>query len=60
MKDFYDTVEKIKAEYNVPYLDYSHDDRFMNDKNLFFDSSHLNKSGRNKFMPILLNDLGEF
>jgi len=53
-EEFYHTVNNIKDKYNVRYLDYSFDETFANDINLFFDSAHLNKIGRERFSELLL------
>lgn len=39
------------------YLDYSHDKRFENNLEYFFDDDHLNEKGAEYFTKILLNDI---
>lgn len=63
-KDFYDefqdSINEILNKYpNVKYLDYSHDPRFENSPEYFFDSSHLNLKGGKFFTEIILNDINE-
>ncbi len=62
---FYDVMEKIVGTTNVQWYDYSADDRFVENKELFMDSNHLNYEGAKLFTnivgeeiikPILEND----
>lgn len=57
MRKFYSDINKISTENNIPYLDYSKDERFTSDYSLFRNSDHLNKSGANKFTKIILEDI---
>lgn len=55
----YKNIEFLKEKYGkkIQYLDYSHDERFENNLDLFFDNDHLNKKGAKKFTKIVLDDL---
>lgn len=55
----YDNIEMIRKKYNKNfiYLDYSHDKRFENKLEYFFDDDHLNKKGAEYFTEILLKDI---
>ena len=48
-------TRRFVDEYNVPYLDYFNDKRFVADD--FFDSNHLSDVGAVKFTKILNYDL---
>ena len=50
-------VQSIAAQNNVEYLDYSHDERFTHDKDVFMNSDHLNRKGAEKFTDILLKEI---
>ena len=50
-------VKSISLEYNVPYYDFSNDNRFANDITLFANSDHLNLNGKIKFTEILNNTI---
>ncbi len=49
--------ESYATEYNIPYLDYSHDTRFADAPHLFVDSDHLTSDGSEAFMKIFFQDL---
>lgn len=53
----YDKIECLKEEFNFIYLDYSHDQRFENNLELFYDDDHLNEKGAEIFTNILLKDI---
>lgn len=55
----YDNIDMIRKKYNKDfiYLDYSHDKRFENKLEYFFDDDHLNKKGAEYFTEILLKDI---
>lgn len=55
----YNNLEIVfsKVGYKVTYLDYSHDKRFENNLDLFFDDDHLNQKGAKKFTEIVLEEL---
>lgn len=46
-----------ELDIQIPYLDYSHDQRFENNLELFSDDDHLNRTGAIKFTEILITDL---
>lgn len=57
-KEFEETIDKLLEKYpDVKYLDYSHDPRFENSPEYFFDSSHLNLEGGKLFTKIILEDI---
>ncbi|MGL4867400.1 MAG: hypothetical protein ACRC34_03875 [Cetobacterium sp.] len=55
----YSKIRKINElfENKLIYLDYSHDERFENNLDLFADDDHLNKKGAEIFTKIVLEDL---
>lgn len=56
-KDFTSTIENIiEKNPGSLYLDYSHDSRFTNSPEYFFDSGHLNITGGKKFTNIIMED----
>ena len=60
--DFFFTFEKFSKELcekysDLPYLDYSRDERFSANHSLFADGDHLNTIGAEMFTHILLSDL---
>lgn len=59
-KEFQETIDKLLEKYpDIQYLDYSHDPRFENNPEYFFDSSHLNLKGGKAFTKIILEDLSK-
>lgn len=57
-KDFTNTIELIAEKYpSAKYLDYSHDERFINSPEYFFDSGHLNLTGGKKFTNIIMEEM---
>ena len=48
------------TEFDVPYLDYSHDERFTDSPELFVDTDHLTSEGSEIFMKIVFADAAEF
>ena len=55
--EFYGMVNNIKDDYNLVYLDYSRDVRFLNNIDLFRNADHLNSTGSEFFTKIVLDDL---
>ncbi|MGL4999563.1 MAG: hypothetical protein ACRC5T_11390, partial [Cetobacterium sp.] len=55
----YSKIKKVNEyfENELIYLDYSHDQRFENNLDLFSDDDHLNKKGAEIFTKIVLEDL---
>lgn len=55
----YDNIKNLEEKYNKKYLylDYSHDERFENKLEYFFDDDHLNKKGAEYFTKVLLKDI---
>lgn len=55
----YKNIEQLKSEYknDILYWDYSHDKRFSDNLDLFFDSDHLNEKGAEMFTQIVLDEL---
>jgi hypothetical protein len=51
-----DLFEKISQKYNIKYFDYSNDE-ICNNKNLFYNSTHLNKTGSEIFTTKLIEDI---
>lgn len=56
--EFYDMIREVQSRSgNTPYLDYSHDARFVDELSLFMDCNHLNQIGGKKFTQIIYEDL---
>lgn len=53
LKDFYTTIHAVSENTDVPYIDFSNDERFTSPV-LFFDSDHLNYAGSEVMTKILL------
>lgn len=58
----YDNIKEIENKMNKKYLylDYSHDERFINNLEYFSDDDHLNEKGAEYFTEILLNDIKSY
>lgn len=52
-----DTVKQICKEKNIPLLDYSNSPKYKHRNEYFFDSSHLNTRGANKFTRDIIHEL---
>lgn len=48
---------ELANRYEISYLDYSSDNRFMNNQELFMNTDHLNKKGAELFTKIVIEDL---
>lgn len=53
--EFHEIIEKIQADTQVEYLDFSEDKRFCEKYEWFIDCHHLNKFGAREFTNILLS-----
>jgi hypothetical protein len=53
---FYGPIRTLEND-NLLYLDYSHDPRFTQAPQLYYDAVHLNQNGRRRFTTIILQDL---
>ena len=53
----YDIVNEIVDEYSLALFDYSEDERFKNNSELFRDSDHLNTDGAILFTKIVIDEL---
>ena len=56
-KDDYTIVRNICKKYNIPLLEYENDKRFVGNKELFYESSHLNNEGATVFSKMLATDI---
>ncbi|MEG1931318.1 MAG: hypothetical protein RR131_09290, partial [Anaerovorax sp.] len=56
---FYKKINGFVEKYQVPYWDYSADDRFANSEKYFLDTDHLNEVGAKTFTSIVVEDLKE-
>lgn len=56
MDRFYQDMEEISQRYNVPYLDYTGDERFLADYRWYSDTDHLNGYGSRYFTQEFLKD----
>lgn len=54
---FYGMMAQLSQEFDVPYLDYSHDPAFSESYNLFQDIQHMNLDGAAKFDKQFFADL---
>lgn len=54
--EFHEIIEKIQADTQVEYLDFSEDERFCEKYEWFIDSNHLNKYGAREFTNMLLSE----
>jgi len=55
---FYRFIDNLIKKYpNVPYLDYSHDERIVSHRELFADGDHLNMFGAELFTKFVVSDL---
>lgn len=57
VEKIYDTVNDIVDEYSLALFDYSEDERFINNSELFKDSDHLNSDGAILFTKIVIDEL---
>lgn len=53
-------IIEVKLNQKFIYLDYSHDKRFTNNLEYFFDDDHLNEKGAKYFTNILLEDIEKY
>lgn len=51
--NYFNIMDSLSKEYNIPFLDYSHDKRFLHDPTLFGNSDHLNEKGKSAFSKII-------
>jgi hypothetical protein len=59
-QDYSISIAKIIAKkYNIPFMDYSQDQFFLNSPSLFADEGHLNNDGAKKFSEIIAKVLEE-
>ena len=57
VSDFYKQVDELVETTGVLYFDYSSDERFTNNYELFMNSDHLNKEGARVFVDILMREV---
>jgi len=55
--NYFSIVQKLSKKFDIPYIDYSHDERFSNNSLYFYNSDHLNNLGRKKFSKIVFNEI---
>lgn len=53
----YDVVREICRKNGIPLLEYLNDSRFLNKKELFYDNTHLNDIGAQKFTSLIASDI---
>ncbi len=56
---FTETISRVSMKYGVEYYDYSGDDDFSENYELFMNSDHLNKTGAKKFTGMLWQNFVE-
>lgn len=56
-KQYFERLNRFGNKLGVPYLDYSHDERFTKNEGLFKDSDHLNEAGKETFSELVLEDI---
>lgn len=59
LQEFRATIDKIANDTDVNYYDYSHDERFYGNLELFSDADHLNDEGAVYFTDILWDEVEE-
>ena len=59
LNEFSETVHQIATDTGVNYYDYSNDERFYHNLTYFADCDHLNATGCEYFMQVILNDVDE-
>ena len=52
-------AREIASEYNIPFYDYSKDDSFLENNNLFYDQIHLNEEGAISYTKKIAHKLTE-
>lgn len=57
LKVFYSIVNQAAIGMNIPYYDYSTDERFANRYDLFMNTDHLNRYGADEFEKILCKEV---
>lgn len=57
--EFYAKIDAIVSDTGVNYYDYSYDERFRDNLELFSDADHLNADGARFFMEILTDEVSE-
>lgn len=55
--NYYKYMYEMADKYNIPYLDYSYDSRFVSNDDLFRNADHLNADGKVFFSKIFFQDL---
>ena len=50
-------IKKLAEKYNCPFLDYTQDLDFVNHDELFYDGTHMNAKGADKFTLKLIQDI---
>lgn len=58
-KNYFARMNHLAVKFNIAYLDYSNDKRFVYSPDLFSDSDHLNPKGREIFNEIFFEDIAE-
>lgn len=53
---FYADIKAICQDYNLPYIDYTGDERLLKDYRWYSDTDHLNSHGSEVFMEIFMQD----
>jgi len=56
---YYKNLLVVKEEFDIPYFNYSTDNRFDSNPDLFRNSDHLNQKGRKYFSKIFFQDLAK-
>lgn len=59
MEQFYSDVAEICEKYDLPYFDYTGDERFLTDYRWYRDTDHLNQYGAKVFTELFLEDHAE-
>ena len=56
---YYNHINQVLNKNDIPYLNYSRDDRFISHPEYFHNSDHFNQNGARYFTRILFDDLNE-
>lgn len=57
LEGFYAIIDKVVYDTGVRYLDFSRDERFIDEGGLFVNADHLNHDGAVKFVDILMGEV---
>lgn len=59
LEKFYEDVNSISDIYDVPYWDYTGDERFLSDYREYLDTDHMNSLGATHFLKVFMEEHGK-